>query len=215
MIRASQYGSHYRLTMAFTSQQWGPICLMPSCQPPLPLAVWLACVLLYIAFCLRACPAGLLADLKMPERKTRLQAVLNASCYVKHVHDKTVRLSCVPNTKKVAPSTPAAAYLYTVKHVYHLSCLLGSCKCDNAVGVQLSDKVLQDQVIGQLFAGHETTAAIMTHLLQRVKASPQVLACMRREQASLIEQHGPQLTGEGQRPDCLHVLCHAQLCLAC
>ncbi|KAL3151907.1 hypothetical protein ABBQ32_001038 [Trebouxia sp. C0010 RCD-2024] len=61
-------------------------------------------------------------------------------------------------------------------------------------GNPLSEKVLQDQVIAQLFAGHETTAAIMTRMLQRVKANPDVLACMKQEQASLIEQHGPELT---------------------
>lgn len=79
------------------------------------------------------------------------------------------------------------------------------------VCLQLSERVLQDQVLGQLFAGHETTAAIMTHMLQRIKANPDVLDCMRQEQDSLIGQHGPQLDGE--RP---YLLCCALLlCLCC
>lgn len=61
-------------------------------------------------------------------------------------------------------------------------------------GHPLSEEVLQDQVLGQLFAGHETTAAIMTHLLQRIKANPQVLARMKQEQENLIAQHGAELT---------------------
>ena len=55
---------------------------------------------------------------------------------------------------------------------------------------------MQDQIIGQMFAGHETTAASMTHMLQLVRGSPKVLACMRQEQADLIAQHGPDLSGE-------------------
>lgn len=58
--------------------------------------------------------------------------------------------------------------------------------------------MLQDQVLAQLFAGHETTAAIMTRMLQRIKANPEVLACMKQEQDSLKAQYGPELTGRGQ-----------------
>ena len=71
--------------------------------------------------------------------------------------------------------------------------------------MQLSEKVLQDQVIAQLFAGHETTAAIMTRMMQRLKANPHVLARMKQEQDSLIAQHDPQLSG---------MLCCAVLCCA-
>ena len=77
--------------------------------------------------------------------------------------------------------------------------------------LQLSEEVLQDQVLGQLFAGHETTAAIMTHLLQRIKANPQVLARMKQEQENLIAQHGAELTGEVACLLCCAVLCCAAL----
>ena len=68
--------------------------------------------------------------------------------------------------------------------------------CQYSLVLQLSERVLQDQVLAQLFAGHETTAAIMTRMLQRIKANPLVLACMKEEQDRLMAQHGPQLTGE-------------------
>ena len=78
--------------------------------------------------------------------------------------------------------------------------------------LQLSEKVLQDQVLAQLFAGHETTAAIMTRMLQRIKANPQVLACMKQEQASLKAQHGPELTGRGQDCCCMRRCSPAMHC---
>ena len=81
--------------------------------------------------------------------------------------------------------------------------------------LQLSERVLQDQVLAQLFAGHETTAAIMTRMLQRLKANPQVLACMKQEQDRLIAQHGPELTGEVACLLCCAVLCCAVLSRAC
>ena len=62
--------------------------------------------------------------------------------------------------------------------------------------MQMSEGALQDQVVTQMFAGHETTAAILTHLLQLLKGSPEVLRRMREEQDSLMARHGPHLTGE-------------------
>ena len=86
--------------------------------------------------------------------------------------------------------------------------------CHHLLALQLSERTLQDQVLAQLFAGHETTAAIMTRMLQRIKANPHVLACMKQEQDSLIAQHGPQLTGDMACLLCCAVLCCAVLCCA-
>lgn len=61
--------------------------------------------------------------------------------------------------------------------------------------LQLSEGMLHDQVISQMFAGHETTASALTRLLQYLKASPHVLGMLRAEQDELAAQHGPQLTG--------------------
>ena len=60
----------------------------------------------------------------------------------------------------------------------------------------MPEKALQDQIIVQMFAGHETTAAIMTNMLQRIKANPHVLQRMREEQQDLIKQYGSDFTGE-------------------
>ena len=60
----------------------------------------------------------------------------------------------------------------------------------------MPEKALQDQIIVQMFAGHETTAAIMTNMLQRIKANPHVLQRMREEQQDLIKQYGLEFTGE-------------------
>lgn len=60
----------------------------------------------------------------------------------------------------------------------------------------MSEGALQDQVVTQMFAGHETTAGILTHLLQLLKGSPEVVRRMRKEQDNLMARHGPHLTGE-------------------
>ena len=46
-----------------------------------------------------------------------------------------------------------------------------------------------------MFAGHETTAGVMTRMLQLLKGSPEVLQRLRQEQDSLIDQLGAELTG--------------------
>ena len=61
--------------------------------------------------------------------------------------------------------------------------------------LQLTDEALQDQIVTQMFAGHETTAGVMTRMLQLLKGSPEVLQQLRQEQDSLIDQHGAELTG--------------------
>lgn len=63
-------------------------------------------------------------------------------------------------------------------------------------GNPLTDEALQDQIVTQMFAGHETTAGVMTRMLQLLKGSPEVLQQLRHEQDSLIDQHGAELTAD-------------------
>lgn len=55
----------------------------------------------------------------------------------------------------------------------------------------MSEGALQDQAITQRFAGHGTTAAILTHLLQLLKGSLEALRRISEEQDSLMVCHGP------------------------
>ena len=81
--------------------------------------------------------------------------------------------------------------------------------------LQLSEGMLHDQVISQMFAGHETTASALTRLLQYLKASPQVLAMLRAEQDELAAQHGPQLTGESDGLVTSFCFAHESTCVWC
>lgn len=66
----------------------------------------------------------------------------------------------------------------------------------NAGGVrQASMDELKDQLLTQLFAGHETTGTAIGRWMQPLQRRPDVVAALRDEQAGLIAQHGPDITG--------------------
>ena len=54
-------------------------------------------------------------------------------------------------------------------------------------------------------AGHETTGHTMSALLRLLERHPRVLERLQQEQAQILAQHGPALTG---MPCCLRP-CHA------
>ncbi|KAK9842472.1 hypothetical protein WJX81_001619 [Elliptochloris bilobata] len=55
---------------------------------------------------------------------------------------------------------------------------------------------LKDQILLQLFAGHETTGHTMSALLRLLERNPHVLQRLREEQADRLAQHGPGLSGK-------------------
>ena len=54
---------------------------------------------------------------------------------------------------------------------------------------------LKDQLLTQLFAGHETTGTAIGRWVQPLQRRSDVVAALRDEQAGLIAQHGPDITG--------------------
>ena len=60
---------------------------------------------------------------------------------------------------------------------------------------QASMDELKDQLLTQLFAGHETTGTAIGRWVQPLQRRPDVVAALPDEQAGLIAQHGPDITG--------------------
>lgn len=60
---------------------------------------------------------------------------------------------------------------------------------------QASMDELKDQLLTQLFAGHETTGTAIGRWMQPLQRRPDVVAALRDEQAGLVRQHGPDITG--------------------
>ncbi|CAL8462567.1 g2100 [Coccomyxa elongata] len=61
-------------------------------------------------------------------------------------------------------------------------------------GEKLTMEQLKDQILTQLFAGHETTGATLARVLPEIQKQPHILAKMRQEQAELIQEFGDDIT---------------------
>eukprot|EP00884_Botryococcus_braunii_P022691 jgi/Botrbrau1/9105/Bobra.0305s0012.1 len=63
-------------------------------------------------------------------------------------------------------------------------------------GEKLTDEELKDQVLTQLFAGHETTGSTLMHTLRFLEANLSWLEQLRQEQRDIIAKFGPEITAE-------------------
>ncbi|EIE23940.1 cytochrome P450 [Coccomyxa subellipsoidea C-169] len=63
-------------------------------------------------------------------------------------------------------------------------------------GEKLTMEQLKDQILTQLFAGHETTGATLSRVLPEIQRQPHIMARMRQEQAELIQKYGDEITYE-------------------
>ncbi|KAI8474382.1 MAG: cytochrome P450 [Monoraphidium minutum] len=66
-------------------------------------------------------------------------------------------------------------------------------------GERLTDDFLAANLLGLLFAGHDTTSTTITNLVFSLHQHPQVVARLRAEQAELVAQHGPGITAKHLR----------------
>ncbi|CAK0753854.1 hypothetical protein CVIRNUC_002252 [Coccomyxa viridis] len=61
-------------------------------------------------------------------------------------------------------------------------------------GAMLTMDQLKDQVLTQLFAGHETTGATLSRVLPELQKNPEILTQLRAEQDRVINRHGDSIT---------------------
>jgi len=64
----------------------------------------------------------------------------------------------------------------------------------DADGVPLAADRLPTIALNLLFAGHETSAQTLTHLMRTLAARPDLMERLRREQAAVVAEHGPEVT---------------------
>jgi cytochrome P450 len=66
--------------------------------------------------------------------------------------------------------------------------------CDPATGAALTEQQLNDNFIGLLIAGHDTTASSLGVALLYLAQTPDALAALRAEQAAVVRAHGAAIT---------------------
>ncbi|KIY95292.1 cytochrome P450, CYP85 clan [Monoraphidium neglectum] len=93
----------------------------------------------------------------------------------------------------LADTTAARARLADGKEVPgQLGTLVAATDAD---GRPLPDNVVAENLLGFMFAGHDTTSTSLTQLLAVLQEHPAVVDKLRAEQAALVAKHGPGVSG--------------------